>query len=385
MDRGSSAVGKLSSAPVRRARGSVRESPGAHLQAVSADASRVRPGLHLAERGLALLLLILTAPLFGLVALIVWRSDRGEILYRGLRLGLGKRPFTMYKFRTLRRNAQLITGAELLDQRLEQHVQLTIPRGKFLRETRLDELPQLWNVLRGEMSFVGPRPERPEVYAAHRGIDGYEQRFSVRPGMIGFSQLFTPHGTHKRYRTLIDNARIRHGQRGLSTVRIVTYAGLVVLAKALRRTLHHLRNDFLQSRVLGRYREKRRLRRVRPEGARISLELPGESTPRHGRVIDMNEQAMLVVCPGLSGALRADARLEVSLGAGMLRSARCETMLSHTREHAGGQAFVLQYRPETARCDYIIHQYFLRSSLATPPSSRRFRRWHSPQFTLSRS
>lgn len=77
--------------------------------------------------------------------------------------------------------------------------------GSFLRDTRLDKLPQLVNVRRGEMNLVGLRPERREVYQnARKSIRGYERRFSVRPGMIGYWQVFTPHRTYKRYRSIVD-------------------------------------------------------------------------------------------------------------------------------------------------------------------------------------
>ncbi len=353
MDRGSSAVGKLSSHAAFQ-RSGIRER-----------------GLHIAERALALVFLILTAPLFAAVALVVRGSDKGPILYRGTRLGLRKRPFTMYKFRTLRNGANQVTGSDLLNH---NHGDLTIPHGKFLRETRLDELPQLWNVLRGEMSFVGPRPERPEVYQDHcREIQDYEKRFEVRPGLIGLSQLFTPHGTHKRYRTLIDNARIRHGKRGLSTVTIVLYTGLVVLGKALRRSLEHFRRDFLCSRILRMYREKRHMRRVRPRGALAFLFLPGETGPRLGRIIDMNEQALLVACDeGIGDVVCADVRLEIPVGRNRFRRAHCEGYVSRRSSGERRRTLVLQYRPYTARSDYMIHQYFLRTSLASPPSTRRF-------------
>ena len=168
MDRGSSAIEELST------RATVRRS------------SPKKSGLHLGERGLALALLVLGAPLFVLVALIVRRSGKGQILYRGVRLGQRKRPFTMYKFRTLKEEANRVTGPELLSHTHD----LTIPYGKFLRETRLDELPQLWNVLRGDMSLVGPRPERPTfVREFKHKVPQYMLRHRVKAGITGWAQV----------------------------------------------------------------------------------------------------------------------------------------------------------------------------------------------------
>jgi lipopolysaccharide/colanic/teichoic acid biosynthesis glycosyltransferase len=352
MERGSSAVGKLSSRAAIRSRDETRKQE-----------------LHLPERGLALALLVASSPLLLFAALIVRRAGPGPILYRGTRLGLKKRPFIMYKFRTLKEGANQVTGGELFNH---THVDLTIPRGKFLRETRLDELPQLWNVVRGDMSFVGPRPERPEVYEKQcREIDGYEKRFEVRPGLIGFSQLFTPHGTAKRYRTLIDNARIRQGLSAPSTLIIVAYTAAVVLRKSFLRGCQYLQRDLVRRKLLNRYHEKRRLRRVRPEGARAFLSPVGpagaEPHPLPARLLDMNEHALLVACEdGMGEAQRADVRLEIPLGDGRVRRALCQGYVTHRRTYGGQCALVLQYRPHTARSDYVIHQYFLRTSLAEP-------------------
>src|SRR5262249_8999286 len=108
--------------------------------------------------GLAAAGLILAAPLMALTALAVRLSSPGPILYRQGRVGLDNVNFTVYKFRSMRADAEKATGA-VWAARNDPRV---TPIGRFLRKTRLDELPQLFNVLKGEMSMVGPRPERPE-------------------------------------------------------------------------------------------------------------------------------------------------------------------------------------------------------------------------------
>src|SRR5207244_1196559 len=116
--------------------------------------------------------LLLTAPLFPLIYLLVKRTP-GPAIFRQTRLGEGGRHFTMIKFRTMRRDAEdsgLPVWAEERDPRITGV-------GRFLRKTRLDELPQLWNVLRGDMSIVGPRPERPEFLDyLHKAVPFWTRR-----------------------------------------------------------------------------------------------------------------------------------------------------------------------------------------------------------------
>ncbi len=152
--------------------------------------------------GGAVLLLTLSSPLFLILPLLIKIDDpRSPTLYRGERLGLNKKPFTILKFRTLKPNAARVLSGDLVSQGHNAETKI----GSFLRDTRLDELPQLVNVLVGDMNLVGPRPERREVYEKScKGVRGYERRFSVRPGVIGYSQVFTPHRTYKRFRSLID-------------------------------------------------------------------------------------------------------------------------------------------------------------------------------------
>ena len=330
------------------------------------------------ERGFALLLLLVSLPVLLLVGLIVFFSDGRPILYRGRRLGHRKRSFTMLKFRTLVVGAERVTGARLLDHSFHD---LPIRAGKFLRDTRVDELPQLLNILRGEMSFVGPRPERPDVYDEQcRLIDGYDLRFSVRPGMIGYSQLYTPHGTHKRYRALIDNAGIRKRTGGFDDFSIVAYTAYVVLRRVVYSGIRHIREDLLQSRMRGLFRQKRRLRRFRMHESVVSI-VPagGEGTPRRATLVDINEEAVFLRCPEeLGEGMGAEVRIEVELpcnpimnGARRIRSATFKGYVTHRRTSDAGQGYVMRIRPMTPRSDYMLHQYFLRTSLAPPPSTSR--------------
>jgi len=146
-----------------------------------------------AELVVAVVLLALVAPLMALIALLIKLSDPGPVFYRQERVGEKGRTYLLFKFRTMRLDAESMTGpvwaAESNDPRIT-------PLGRLLRKTRLDELPQLLNVLRGEMSFVGPRPERPHfVQVLRKVIPFYDERHSVRPGITGWAQIKFRYGS----------------------------------------------------------------------------------------------------------------------------------------------------------------------------------------------
>jgi len=159
---------------------------------------------------LAAIGLVLLSPVMAIVAVAVKLTSPGPVLYRGLRIGKDKRTFRIYKFRTLQQDAEGKIGARLL----RQDDGFYTPIGRFLKKTKLDELPQLVNVLRGEMVLVGPRPVRPVFFQdSVREIDGYEQRFLVRPGLTGVAQLRGAYLTHPRNKLRYE--RIYLKRRGL--------------------------------------------------------------------------------------------------------------------------------------------------------------------------
>jgi exopolysaccharide biosynthesis polyprenyl glycosylphosphotransferase len=148
---------------------------------------------------LALVGLTLAAPIMLCVALVIKLDSPGPVLFKQVRVGRGGKPFQIVKFRSMRQDAEASTGAVWArsgDARITR-------TGRLLRKSRVDEIPQLWNILVGDMSFVGPRPERPEFdEQLEREIPFYRARRAVRPGLTGWAQVSYGYGN-----TLLDALR----------------------------------------------------------------------------------------------------------------------------------------------------------------------------------
>ena len=134
-------------------------------------------------------LLVITFPAVIVAAIAIKSTSRGRVIYSQLRVGRDGRLFNIFKLRTMYDNCEAVSGprwSKLGDTRIT-------PVGRFLRRLHIDELPQLWNVLCGDMSLVGPRPERPEfVVPLQQAIPGYSERLFVKPGVTGLAQIQRP-------------------------------------------------------------------------------------------------------------------------------------------------------------------------------------------------
>lgn len=167
---------------------------------------------------LALIGLVLTLPILVLVSLLIKATSRGPILYTQTRVGLDRRwrrtlalrdsrqedlggqVFTIYKLRTMRVDAEKVSGAVWATENDPRVTTL----GRYLRKYRIDEVPQLWNILRGDMNIVGPRPERPSIVARLRqDIPEYRYRHRVKPGLTGLAQI------NQKYDACLEDVRAK--------------------------------------------------------------------------------------------------------------------------------------------------------------------------------
>jgi lipopolysaccharide/colanic/teichoic acid biosynthesis glycosyltransferase len=164
------------------------------------------------DAALASIGLALSAPVSLVCASLIKLEDGGPVFYSQERVGLGGRSFRALKFRSMRPDAEERTGplqAQDGDARVTRI-------GRVMRATALDELPQLWNILRGDMSFVGPRALRPgeieregDQLVAHEAVPGYGRRIGVRPGLTGIAQVYAPRDISRRYKFKYDALYVR--------------------------------------------------------------------------------------------------------------------------------------------------------------------------------
>jgi exopolysaccharide biosynthesis polyprenyl glycosylphosphotransferase len=151
------------------------------------QASTARRSVDVAVATVAALAL---APIMAIVALAIKLDSPGPVFYRQVRVGEGGRRFTIIKFRSMRTDAEASGAPQWASERDPRITRV----GAFIRRCRIDELPQLWNVVAGEMALVGPRPERPELVAEiARQLPFYEPRHLVRPGITGWAQVYAPY------------------------------------------------------------------------------------------------------------------------------------------------------------------------------------------------
>ena len=181
----------------------------------------------LIDRLIAGALLVLSFPVLSIASLLIKVTSSGPILFRQRRVGQDGQVFTLYKLRSMLNNAEAATGAVLARQGDPRITTV----GRLLRESRIDEIPQLFNVLNGTMSLVGPRPERPEfVTEFSRTIPGYTERHQVKPGLTGLAQVNGEYHTTPEYKLKYDLAYIYNYSLWLD-VRIMVESIKVMLTR----------------------------------------------------------------------------------------------------------------------------------------------------------
>lgn len=309
---------------------------------------------------LALVLIIATLPLICIIAaaLAVTQGPR-NVLYFGPRVGKDEKPFQIIKFKTLRDEVAHITR----DKTLPPGSNMETLLGKPLRDTRLDELPQLFNVLWGDMNMFGPRPVRQSIVEKCRQtIPDYDVRFKVKPGLIGYTQALMPHSTDKAIRARINARLCRRPVSLVQEALFVAVTGLSVLrwtGLVVRRSAASLLPLALRERT--------------PVRGVVQLDLTDVAVG-HLLLLHIDEEKLtlearhpLQIDPDLSPlALRLR-----SLRRGRRRSkaARCVAVLlsAETRLHADGQTMVyrytMRYKTTSRFQQYMIDRYFIGSVL----------------------
>ena len=175
---------------------------------------------------------IILSPLFLVlwttIPLAIWLHDRGPVFYAQTRLGRDGKPFKLYKFRSMIPDAERTTGAVLADQNDERITSL----GKILRKRALDELPQIINMWKGDISLVGPRPERPELLEEIvLSVPMYKDRLKVKPGLTGVAQIYGRYATLPRHKLMFDNIYMKSMSPWLDIKLLVLSVVLTLKAK----------------------------------------------------------------------------------------------------------------------------------------------------------
>lgn len=324
------------------------------------------------------ILLLLSLPFFIFIPLLIRYQDGPPTFYAGRRLGKDKNSFTLYKFRTLSKHAEQTLGAELVS-RSGRHLEL--PIGRYLRDTRIDELPQLFNVLKGDMNIIGPRPERQVVYEqCCRHLGDYDRRFLVKPGLIGYSQLFTPHSTAKRIRAKIDNAQLRPHLWLVYDLTLLCYALTVLLLALLGKTLQAVAHRCRRQ----SFTELRHSDRIRPGNCHIALNPQPDNntaTPAvmptampDGTVVDVSAEALHVILPWPLTKKTVGVTLTTtyrSLGQWMPqhKSMRCRVRLQQSlppgkyRGKPDEHHYILAIESLSPLNHLKLHKYFLHHSI----------------------
>ena len=323
----------------------------------------LRPGLYRAWNVmLALTLVLLTLPLMAIIAaaLAATQGPR-NVLYFGRRIGMGQRPFHIVKFKTLREEVAQLTR----DKTLPPGSCMETLLGRPLRDTRLDELPQLFNVLRGDMNMLGPRPVRQCIAEnCRRSVPGYDTRFEVKPGLIGYTQALMAHSTDKAIRARVNARLCRRPVCLVQEVLFIAVTGLSVLrwtGRVVRRSLSPLLPALLRGRA--------------PDCGTVRFDGPdreGADAAVDGlRLVHVDTETLCVetrtplpLDPSartLALQLRGPCR-----GSRRRRTARCiAVVLSESAGPPGPDGnptvhrYTMQYQPTSAFQRYLIDRYFV--------------------------
>ncbi len=310
------------------------------------------------NRGVAAIFLFLAFPIFLIIIFLMKLTSPGPIFYRGERLGKDRVPFEILKFRTLyAARAKKLTADKTLPRDNSSETAL----GSYLRRSRLDELPQLINILRGEMVFFGPRPVRAEIEDLYdRSKRSHWVRFAVRPGLVGLAQAITTHGTPKSVRARFNYMCCKSHVNYWVMMGFVLYVGMCVL----RRTVSEIARAI--SDMFSPLSEHKWLHVGfnSPRNARI--EIREGASQGQGAVVGISEDVIqfVTVLPLKEGRFEAEIICRRRFH-GHRRARAVVTVFKITPFGIGANGFVhyASYRTDSEVNRYFLERYLLQSSV----------------------
>lgn len=313
-----------------------------------------------------LILIVFSFPVLVLVALTLFLSMDTPVIYRGKRLGKDRKPFTIYKFRTLKSEAEALTRSQVLPENSMMETRF----GAALRDSRLDELPQLFNILKGDMDLFGPRPVRPEMAdILTEQIPGYNLRFSVKPGLLGQAQILLPHDAPKRLRSSFNAKLIKRDANIRKELVTIFWVSFVMIRK-------------LTSKIAAKYYSGSssadlRLSGLAPrsalQNAYVNLAYANGAPSVSGKLLNMDSRAFIVLtdeklAPGEVG-LVLDIETPVL---GKRKRATCKGYIKNSVETINGASndrvgdnssneyrTLVEFTPNSPLNTYIVKKYFL--------------------------
>lgn len=295
------------------------------------------------NRTLGVILLLMTLHIFVVIALALWITQGRHVIYAGERLGRNRKPFDIYKFRTLdSEKAALLTR----DRVLPSEANIETPLGKFLRASRLDEMPQIFNIIKGDMNLIGPRPVRDAIARAQEAENpDYAIRYRVTPGLIGHTQAYMAHGTSKRLRSKLNYMLCTSHVNYAAELGVAARVGFEVLVKSAR-----LLAERLVPSLIARRAERR------CDDWQLYLLAEGKTYA----VTAITRDQMVIDGAFLCG----EAELRITTARGGLRRARVLV---------GGNALshVHAYAPVNSVSDHYISRYVLGETVVRPKPMRR--------------
>lgn len=301
---------------------------------------------------LALLLVVPALPLMSVISVALLVTQGPRILYRGERLGKDGKPFNIFKFRTLHGNAAMKLTR---DKVLPKDSGIETPLGRYLRSSRLDELPQLFNIILGDMNICGPRPVRQNIAAIECARNPlYNMRFRVKPGLVGHSQAYMSHGASKRLRAkynymLCASPVVYRYEMGL-----FLRVGLSVCNSAMRGLVRRLMPEDA-------------VKAARRRAERWQLTVVNHNTGRDEPVLECFRDLLVMPKRSPTSFSGRKAVLRIRMNPAGARYARLT--LEEIGPVDGGYAF--RYAPSTPAARYLIDRYLFEDAVVRPRSRPR--------------